>query len=357
MICLGMVALAHGRAPEAAAYGRRASNLIRQWASPWDKSLSATQWLALATFLIDCGALVEENLSSFSNRINAMLEASGYRPERWYGRLSSADLLRTPEGDQADTQDTAESRRRIAIQVGSKSRLERYIAGLSFHNNIDAMQWYPDLPSQPWYEASDFSLTRDLELQSSDIISEISMLDLSRYHRESESIGRTGNWDVMMLFERGKRNEENCSLLPKTSAIIESCRSLKSLSGLAYVSRLAPRTRVEPHRGPTNLRLRCHLGIRVPDACGIRVDHDSRRWSEGKCLVFDDSFEHEVWNDSERERIVLIVDIWHPDLSESEIGVIEGLHRYVHSQSLKLFNYWKMNETTRIRENSVCNRA
>jgi len=354
MIWLGMVALAHGRAPEAAMYGRRASRLIHQWASPWDKSLSTTQWLSLATFLIDCGALVGENLSSFSRRINALLKGSGYRPERWYGRLSSADLLTTPE---ADRPDSAESSPRNAIKADSKRRLERYIAGLSFDNNIDSMQWYPSLPAQPWYEPSDFSLTRNLEMHSSEIIKEICMLDHSRYHREGEPIERTGDWDVMLLFERGKRNEENCSLLPKTSAIIESCRSLKSLSGLAYVSRLAPRTRVEPHRGPTNLRLRCHLGINIPDACGIRVEHYSRTWSEGKCLVFDDSFEHEVWNDSDHERIVLIVDIWHPDLSESEITVIEGLQRYIQAQSRKLFNYWKMNETTRIREEVFMNTA
>ena len=84
--------------------------------------------------------------------------------------------------------------------------------------------------------------------------------------------------------------------------------------GSAYFSRLAPGTHLNAHCGPTNARLRLHLGLVVPDGCSIRVGDEVRTWVEGRCLLFDDSFEHEVWNNATSERLVLIVDVWHPDL-------------------------------------------
>ena len=88
-------------------------------------------------------------------------------------------------------------------------------------------------------------------------------------------------------------------------------------------------------------RLRCHLGIEVPSGdCGIRVGGQTQRWVAGKCLVFDDSLEHESWNLTMDPRIVLIIDIWHPDLTPAEITYLEGLHRFVDSQAKSLYRGW-----------------
>ncbi len=96
-------------------------------------------------------------------------------------------------------------------------------------------------------------------------------------------------------------------------------------SGLAYFSRLGPDSRASRHRGPTNVRLRCHLGIDLPDSeCGITVDGVSYSWKNGRRLGFDDSLPHEAWNDSIRERLVLIVDLWHPDRTDDEVRLLEG---------------------------------
>ena len=84
--------------------------------------------------------------------------------------------------------------------------------------------------------------------------------------------------------------------------------------GSAYFSLLQPKTHLKAHCGPTNLRLRMHFGLFVPKGCRIRVHDETRAWNEGECLLFDDSFEHEVWNDSDEPRLVLIIDVWHPDL-------------------------------------------
>ncbi|XP_056290758.1 aspartyl/asparaginyl beta-hydroxylase-like [Pseudoliparis swirei] len=79
---------------------------------------------------------------------------------------------------------------------------------------------------------------------------------------------------------------------------------------------MQPGTHVWPHTGPTNCRLRIHLGLVVPpEGCRIRVTNQTRRWEEGRVLVFDDSFEHEVWQDASSFRLILIVDVWHPELT------------------------------------------
>jgi len=99
---------------------------------------------------------------------------------------------------------------------------------------------------------------------------------------------------------------------------------------------------IEPHLGPTNMRLRCHLGINIPDGdCGLTVGGETRHWREGECLVFDDSLLHESWNRTGQARVVLVVDLWHPDLTPAEIAYLEGLHRFAAYQAASLDLYWK----------------
>ena len=77
---------------------------------------------------------------------------------------------------------------------------------------------------------------------------------------------------------------------------------------------LSPGSRLRPHCGSTNARLTAHFGVRVPPGAQIRAGAETRTWTEGDCIVFDDSFEHEVWHDGDDDRVVLICDLWHPDV-------------------------------------------
>lgn len=79
-----------------------------------------------------------------------------------------------------------------------------------------------------------------------------------------------------------------------------------------------PGTHVWPHTGPTNCRVRAHLGLVVPGGAEIRVGNTTKTWEEGKFIIFDDSFEHEVWHNGPSYRLVLIVDLWHPELTQDE---------------------------------------
>lgn len=113
---------------------------------------------------------------------------------------------------------------------------------------------------------------------------------------------------------------------PQTLEII---RSLPGLYvdypwGDAALSLQVSQSQLNAHCSVDNLRLRCHLALEIPDGCGIRVGSETRSWEEGRGLLFDDSFEHEVWNRSASDRLVLIVDFWHPDLTDAEMRALSA---------------------------------
>ena len=125
----------------------------------------------------------------------------------------------------------------------------------------------------------------------------------------------SGEWSDIQLFARCRRDAQNCACFPRTAALIASVPAFNEvIFGSHFFSRLAPGTHLGAHCGPSNLRLRCHLGLRIPPGTRIRVGEETREWRQGECLVFDDSFEHEVWHEGDSERIVLICDMWHPQL-------------------------------------------
>lgn len=102
---------------------------------------------------------------------------------------------------------------------------------------------------------------------------------------------------------------------------------------MAMFSAIRAGGRIAPHCGSWNCRLTVHLGLAGLDGCGIRVANEARFWSPGKCLLFDDSFEHEVWNRGGETRVVLLIDIWHPDLTDVEITLLKRLQEAMSSVS------------------------
>jgi len=125
-----------------------------------------------------------------------------------------------------------------------------------------------------------------------------------------------GEWSDFQLYANCKVHKAHCALCPATAAVVASRPEFNtSICGAHFFSRMLPGTHLGAHCGPSNLRLRVHLGLVVPPGTRLRVGHEEREWVEGECLVFDDSFEHEVWHDGDSERIVLICDMWHPQLS------------------------------------------
>jgi hypothetical protein len=172
-----------------------------------------------------------------------------------------------------------------------RTRFQRYVEGFVDDGRRRPGLVYPDLPSRPWHDPQDFPLVAYLESHFDEIRAEL--LALTDFHSESERIARTGDWDVAFLYERGRRHDDACDACPVATRGIEMHRTIRTMAGLIYVSRMRAHTHIDAHRGPTNLRVRCHLGLDVPEGdCAIRVGADTRRWTEGRCLVFDDYFEH-----------------------------------------------------------------
>ncbi|MEJ2088563.1 MAG: aspartyl/asparaginyl beta-hydroxylase domain-containing protein [Gammaproteobacteria bacterium] len=128
---------------------------------------------------------------------------------------------------------------------------------------------------------------------------------------DQERISKGDNWKVFTFHAYGTRIEENRALCPATSKVIDRVPGLQN----AWFSILAPGYHIPPHHGPTRAVVRLHLGLIVPqdgDACWIRVDDQICHWQEGKALVFDDTYEHEVRNDTPDRRVVLFLDFDRP---------------------------------------------
>jgi beta-hydroxylase len=111
-------------------------------------------------------------------------------------------------------------------------------------------------------------------------------------------------WDVFGLWVMGQQLTDNCRCCPRTAEIVSNVPRMTT----AGFSCLAPSTHIRPHVGYSDAVLRCHLGVVIPDGCAIQVGEESRCWEEGKCLVFDDTTLHSAWNESNTNRVVLLID-------------------------------------------------
>uniref|UniRef100_A0ACB8FE22 Uncharacterized protein n=2 Tax=Sphaerodactylus townsendi TaxID=933632 RepID=A0ACB8FE22_9SAUR len=137
---------------------------------------------------------------------------------------------------------------------------------------------------------------------------------------EDENLREKGDWSQFTLWQQGRKNDNACKSVPKTCTLLERFpEAIGCRRGQIKYSVMHPGTHVWPHTGPTNCRLRMHLGLVVPkEGCRIRCAEETRSWEEGKVLIFDDSFEHEVWQDASAYRLIFIVDVWHPELTAQQ---------------------------------------
>jgi hypothetical protein len=193
-----------------------------------------------------------------------------------------------------------------------------------------ARDYVPGLDAQPLHDASKFWFTGYLEEQYPQIRAEIEQVlagpgNPVQPTLEDGWLTPRGSWQQAHLFRDGQWQDEVCAQLPVTTAILREIPEVTTFSpGVIMISRLTPGTRIVPHCGSTNAVLRVHLPIIVPAGVSIRVADHTLRWQEGRCLIFDDSFEHEVRHDGQSDRVVLILDMAHPELDAAQR---EGLLR------------------------------
>ena len=159
--------------------------------------------------------------------------------------------------------------------------------------------------------------------------------DLSAYLGASEPTLKSNrlkpSWDAHFFYRHGQSVPENLSASPTTAALLAQMPLVKIAEHAPEIcfSVLAPGTHIKLHTGVTNLRVVAHLPLILPANCALKVAGVERAWRYDEVLVFDDTFEHEAWNQSDGIRVILLLDTWHPDLSESEriafAELVEGI--------------------------------
>ncbi len=149
-----------------------------------------------------------------------------------------------------------------------------------------------------------------------------------RPHVANRALMGNADWTAYHLYQEGERQPDNAARCPRTMETLALAPQpdIPGNSPTALYSVLRPGMHIPPHTGMMNMRLICHLPLVVPDGCTLRVGNQERAWHEGALLIFDDSIEHEARNTGQETRIVLLFDIWRPELTEEERHFVSAIY-------------------------------
>lgn len=218
-----------------------------------------------------------------------------------------------------------------AIQLGRKR----------VYTQQPSMLHFPRLPAIQFYDRKDFPWLSHLEAAADAIRDELLVVlredtgDMRPYvaHPDGAPVNQwaelnhSPRWSAFFLWEDGKRVDAHCARCPRTAAMLDTI-PMMDCAGYAptvLFSILAPRTHIPPHSSVTNARLVVHLPLIAPSQCRFRVGNETREWKYGEAWVFDDTIEHEAWNDSDELRVIMMIDIWNPYLTHAERELVTVL--------------------------------
>lgn len=249
----------------------------------------------------------------------------------------------------AEHRATLEQRLGAALEAGGldltpaeRSRAERLASNISrrtraYHSEATHFQYpglreleFHDRALFPWLEQAE-SLTDTIadELDQVANAADAALVPYVQYAASEplaqwRELNHSRDWTAIHLLERGQRTEPNASHCPQTMAFLDTLPQpwIAGCGANAMFSLLAPQTTIPAHVGVANFRLLCHLPLIVPGRCWFRVGAQVREWQRGQAWVFDDSIEHEARNETDQLRVIMIFDIWHPDLSPAEQAAI-----------------------------------
>ena len=242
-----------------------------------------------------------------------------------------SDFIRARIGD-AQSQCAPIERRRVDSFIDMTLRVRKR------YQQEPLEYFYPGLPAIEFYEREEFPWLADLEAATVPMQQELATIlreDQAGFapyiHYEDHmpldqwrELNHSPRWSAFHFYEKGQPVAERCRRAPATMEVLarlpQAQVPLRSPSALFSV--LQPKTRIPPHTGVANFRLVVHLPLIVPPACGFRVGGETRQWRIGEAWVFDDTIEHEAWNDSDQTRIIFICDVWSPRLSAEERAAI-----------------------------------
>jgi hypothetical protein len=264
-------------------------------------------------------------------------QSAPYHDPATLGRLRNAqDFIRRLAAEFHDRLDHALD----GIQTESSAahvRLTHALEMLKGQREIYTQQpsvlYYPYLSQRQFFEREDFAWVSALEAQTDVIREELVGLlgqgadfrpyvedEPNRPARDFHGLNNDPSWSALYLWRDGKLVEENAARCPRTIEALGKVplSHVGQRTPSVLFSRLEPGAHIPPHNGMLNCRLICHLPLIVPEGCWLRVGNETREWEEGKLLIFDDSIEHEAGNPSGELRIILLFDIWRPELTKAE---------------------------------------
>jgi len=208
----------------------------------------------------------------------------------------------------------------VMTSLGKKrKKLVKDLGGKALWSIEKIMEKYSEVPTTPFLDPSDFAWTQRLEgnwqvmrreldhiLQNKQAIPNFQ--DISK---DQKALTQDNNWKTYFLYGFGYKAEENCARCPETTRLVESVPNMTT----AFFSILEPGKHIPAHRGVYKGFIRYHLGLLIPEPkekCRIRVEDIYANWEEGKSIMFDDTYDHEVWNNTDGLRAILFMDIIRP---------------------------------------------
>lgn len=245
------------------------------------------------------------------------------------GRRTTFDAVLTPLRERYGASELARVEHCLAIYLGEQP------APLPDARQKPKFLYFPGVPSQPFYPVERFPWQAELEAATEFVREELRAVlaeegrllpflgehsaENLKEHLRSQG-GQEAAWDAFFFYRHGERFDANCARAPRTAALLDSLPlvRIRDHAPETLYSVLRPGTHILPHRGVTNTRLVTHLPLIVPADCALNVGGEIHEWKEGRCVSFDDTFEHEAWNRSSETRVVMILDSWNPDLTEVE---------------------------------------
>jgi aspartyl/asparaginyl beta-hydroxylase (cupin superfamily) len=208
--------------------------------------------------------------------------------------------------------------------------------------------YFPELPQIQFYARDRFPWLDEVESATDEIRKELLAVmqdpaafapyvegDANRPRKEQLGMLNNPAWSAFFLWKNGAVVPDNAARCPKTMHALRNAplAHVPHRSPSVLFSLLRPGTKIPPHSGLVNTRLICHLPLIVPGKCVFRVGNDVREWQPGKAWAFDDTIEHEAWNGSDQTRVILLFDIWRPELTEDERSLVVSLFEAIDAHS------------------------